>query len=448
MQGFPIVCLGLSHHTAPVEVRERHAFPPSRVAETLAALRDYEAVREAAILSTCGRLEIYAELREYEAGVEQLKAFLRAFRHGTLDYDISPYLYTLLGAEAVEHLFQVATGLDSMLIGEPEILGQVKDAYMQAQKAQALGKTLHVLFREALNAGKAARSRTSIADECVGIAGAAVAYAKQRLGDLSQLCVLVIGAGTMGSLAAKRMKLAGAGRILVANRSFQGASSVVESLEMREARALEMSELPEALHQVDIVLAATGSPHFILTPQNVGAAMQERASRGLCIVDIAVPRDTDPEVARIPNVTIVDVDMLGDFVKRNIERRRNAVPAVEEIVTAHVERFAQWRVSCAATPLVAALMRKAETIRENEIERLFLRCPDLSERERALITGASLTIVSKLLHGVIIKLREQAASECTEALSLTRLLEKLFDLRRELVGQSGENPGRDVSSAV
>ena len=170
----PLVCLGLSHHTAPVEVRERHAFPAHRMGEALIALRDYEAVREAVMVSTCNRLEIYAELEDYETGVTQLKQFLTNFRHGDVS-DMSSYMYTLLGSQAIDHLFRVSTGLDSMLIGEAEILGQVKDAYIQAQRARSLGKTLHTLFREALNAGKAARTQTAIGDDSVSVATAAVA---------------------------------------------------------------------------------------------------------------------------------------------------------------------------------------------------------------------------------------------------------------------------------
>ena len=176
----PIVCVGLSHRTAPVDVRERHAFPASRMAEALIALRDYPAVREASMLQTCGRLEIYAALDDYEAGVAQIKSFLTNFRHGTTGYDIESFLYTLLGRQAVEHLFRVSTGLDSMLIGEPEILGQVKDAYVQAQHAKSLGKVLHRLFREALVAGKTARAQTSIGDESSSVATAAVEAAQAR----------------------------------------------------------------------------------------------------------------------------------------------------------------------------------------------------------------------------------------------------------------------------
>jgi glutamyl-tRNA reductase len=427
----PLVCLGLSHHTAPVEVRERHAFPISRMAETLTALRDYQAVQEAVMLATCGRLEIYAELEDYETGIEQLKAFLRNFRHGAIEHDLSSYLYTHLGTQAVEHLFRVATGLDSMLIGEAEILGQVKDAYIQAQKAHSLGKTLHALFREALKAGKTARAQTTIGNQYVSIASASTAYAMQHLGSLAGFSVLVIGAGKMGTLAAKRMKQAGAGNIFIANRSFHNAKNVADTLGI--AQAVELPGLVEAIKAADIIVTSTGASHFVLTPGNVAEAMLSRRQRPLFIIDIAVPRDADPEVARIPNVRIADIDALKGLIEENIERRREAIPDVEEIIAEHVEHFRQWYQSRVAIPVVASLVHKAEAIRESEIERLFARCPELTERERMLITGASLTIISKLLHGVVTKLRERATSDRTEALSLAHLLDELFDLeaRRE-----------------
>jgi len=423
----PLVCLGLSHHTAPVDVRERHAFPPSRMAETLVALRDYEAVHEAVMLSTCGRLEIYAELEDYEAGVDQLKSFLRNFRHGAVEHDLSSYLYTLLGTQAIDHLFRVATGLDSMLIGEAEILGQVKDAYIQAQKARSLGKTLHALFREAIKAGKSARSQTTIGNESVSVATAAVAFAKQQLGELSDLSVLIVGTGKMGTLTAKRMRAAGVKEILLANRSFHKAKDAADEIE--SARAVEMPGLIEAVKAADVVVTSTGASHFVLTPGNVAEAMLARPERDLFIIDIAVPRDTDPEVARIPGVRVADIDALKGLVEENLERRREAIPEVEEIIAEHVERFAQWYQSRVAVPVVASLVHKAEAIREAEIERLFARCPDLSERERMLVTGASLTIISKLLHSVVTRLRERATSNRAEALSLARTLDELFDLK-------------------
>jgi glutamyl-tRNA reductase len=410
-----------------VDVRERHAFPASRMGESLVALRDYEMVREAVMLSTCGRLEIYAELEDYETGVEQLKSFLKIFRHGDVQHDMSSYMYTLLGSQATDHLFRVATGLDSMLIGEAEILGQVKEAFVQAQKARSIGKTLHVLFREALNAGKESRSSTGIGGDSISIATAAIDLARHQLGTLSGKTVLVIGAGKMGSTAAKRLRLEGCSELLVANRSQARAREVVEALGV--GTAVELPGLVEAIKRADIVVTSTGASHFVLTPGNVAEAMLARPERQLFIIDIAVPRDVDPEVVRIPNVHVADIDRLKNMVDVTLEKRREAIPMVEEIIAEHAERFARWYQSRIAIPVVSSLVQKAESIREAEIERLFARCAELSERERMLITGASLTIISKLLHSVVTKLRERATSNHAEAVSLAMQLDELFDLR-------------------
>lgn len=422
----PLVCLGLSHHTAPVEVRERHAFPAARVGEALVALRDYEAVREAAMLQTCGRLEIYAELEDYEAGVAQLKSFLLNFRHGTIAYDLESYLYTHLGQQAVEHLFRVSTGLDSMLIGEAEILGQVKDAYIAAQSAGSLGKTLHRLFREAMSAGKTARSQTNIGEESASVATAAIELAKARLGALAGRSVVVIGAGKMGRTAAKRLRAEGANNVIVTNRSIKHAQEVIA--EIGFGHAIDMPGLDESLAAADIVVTSTGASHFILTPENVAAAMERRPDRPLFIIDIAVPRDAHPDVVEIPNVTLVDIDGLKSHVEEKLETRREAIPHVEEIIEEYLRRFGQWYQSRAAVPVIASLTRKAEAIRIAELERLFARCPDLSARERMLVTGMSMTIISKLLHTAVTRVRERALSNHSEALADVRLLDELFEL--------------------
>lgn len=422
----PLVCLGLSHHTAPVEVRERHAFPAARVGEALVALRDYEAVREAAMLQTCGRLEIYAELEDYEAGVAQLKSFLLNFRHGTIAYDLESYLYTHLGQQAVEHLFRVSTGLDSMLIGEAEILGQVKDAYIAAHSAGSLGKTLHRLFREAMSAGKTARSQTNIGEESASVATAAIELAKARLGALAGRSVVVIGAGKVGRTAAKRLRAEGANNLIVTNRSIKHAQEVIA--EIGFGHAIDMPGLDDSLAAADIVVTSTGASHFILTPENVAAAMERRADRPLFIIDIAVPRDAHPDVAEIPNVALVDIDGLKSHVEEKLETRREAIPHVEEIIEEYLRRFGQWYQSRAAVPVIASLTRKAEAIRIAELERLFARCPDLSARERMLVTGMSMTIISKLLHTAVTRVRERALSNHSEALADVRLLDELFEL--------------------
>jgi glutamyl-tRNA reductase len=422
----PIVCIGLSHHTAPVEVRERHAFPATRMAEALVALRDYEAVKEAAMLQTCGRLEIYAEIDDYEAGVAQLKSFLSNFGHRSTDYDIESFLYTLLGRQAIEHLFRVSTGLDSMLIGEAEILGQVKEAYAQAQHARSLGKILHRLFREALNAGKTARSQTRIGDESVSVATAAVEAAKAKLGTLQGKSVVVIGAGNMGRIAVKRLRNEGADRLIVTNRSMSRARDLIAEAGFGEA--VELPGLVEALAAADLVVTSTGASHFVVTKAGVADAMAQRPERPLFIVDIAVPRDAEPEVAEVPNVSLVDIDGLKTAVDEKLEIRRESIPAVEEIIDEYIARFGHWYQARVAVPVIATLTQKAEAIRTAELERLFARCPDLTERERLLITGMTMTIVSKLLHSVILKIREKATSNAAEALSHARVLDELFEL--------------------
>lgn len=418
-----LVCLGLSHRTAPLEVRERHAFPASRMAETLSALHDYQSVHEAVMLQTCGRIEFYAEVDDYESGASALKSFLLNFRHGSLGYDLESYLYTLLGHESVEHLFRVSTGLDSMLIGEAEILGQVKEAYVQAQLAGAVGTSLHRLFREALRAGKSARSTTRIGGESLSLATAAIEAVKARAAIAGRTFVIA-GAGKMGRASLRRLREEGAHRIVIANRTFATARALAEA--SRVARAVEFSELANVLSDADVLIASTGAPEFILMRDAIDAIMRSRAMRPLFIVDLAVPRDVDPEVASVPNVTLLDVDDLQPIIDERLEIRREAIPDVERIIAGYVERFVRWYRSRLAVPIIASLTKKAETIRGAELERLFARCPQLSERERTLITGMSMTIVSKLLHSAITNIREKAGNG--EATIYARIVNELFEL--------------------
>ncbi len=424
----PLVCLGLSHHTAPIEVRERHAFPPSRVVESLIALRDYSSVKEAAMLQTCGRLEIYAELDDYETGVAQLRSFLGNFGHGEARerYDLDSYLYTLLGRQAIEHLFRVSTGLDSMLIGEAEILGQVKDAYIAAQQAKSLGKSLHRLFREALNAGKHARSQTRIGDESTSLATAAIDAAKLWLGPLEGKSVVVIGTGKMGRTAVRRLRDEGAQRLIVTNRTISRAQELIAEVGFGEA--IEMPGLVDALAAADIVVTSTGASHFVVKHDTVAQAMARRPDRPLFIIDIAVPRDTDPSVRELPGVTLVDVDGLKTVIDERLDVRREAIPQVEEIIEEFIARFGAWYQSRLAVPVIASLTQKAEAIRTSELARLFGRAPELSEREKMLVTGMSMTIVSKFLHSVVVRIREKATSNHAEAIAQARLLDELFEL--------------------
>ena len=422
----PLVCLGISHHEAPAEVRERHAFPPERMAEALVALHDYDTVREAAMLSTCNRLEIYADITDAELGVHQLKTFLINFRHGDLPYELDPYLYTLFETDAITHMMRVATGLDSMLIGDAEILGQVKEAYHQAQRACAVGKMLHRLFREAINAGKAARSSTTIGNESVSFATVAIAQAKHVLGRLVDKKIVLVGAGKMGCNAAKRLKHEGAHEFIVVNRTRERAEELVADLGIGVAAGLP--ELPAALHDADIVISSTGALTFVLTPDVVAQAMLDRAERPLVLIDIAIPRDVDPAVAAIPGVSLTDIDRLSETIDVTLEHRQAAIPLVEQIIDAHVMQFEHWYRSNETLPVVVSLTRKAEALRAAELERLFARCPGMDKRERMLVTGLSRRIISKLLHPAIMSIRSATDEQRAESVARARLIDQIFAL--------------------
>lgn len=403
-----LVVLGLSHQTAPAEVRERHTFHGNELSEALVTLLDYDSVREAAILSTCNRLELYAHVDETERGIEQLRQFLINFRHGDVQYEMDRYLYTLHGEAVARHLFRVATGLESKLIGEGEILGQVRDAYLRAQEAGCSGPALHRLFQEALNAGKEARTRTEIGSRSLSVATAAVFAARLAAGTLQGARILVVGAGQMGVKAAKRFRAEGVGDLTVANRTVSRAEELVTSLGM--GRAIGLADIEAAMIDADVVLTSTMAGRFIIDRPAVERAMARRNARPLCIVDIAVPRNVAPETAELDGVTVIDIDGVGVPVEEALELRKSAVPMVEAIVDTHLERFAQWYGHRETVPVLSALSQRAQAIRESELERVIARCPGLSPRERALITGMGLRIVSKLMHPTFATLREDGTT--------------------------------------
>jgi glutamyl-tRNA reductase len=317
----------------------------------------------------------------------------------------------------------------------------VKDAHIAAQRAGTLGTMLHRLFREAMSAGKAARSRTRIGEESASIATAALDLARQHLGTLDGRCIAIVGAGKMGRAAVRRLRQEHARDLLLVNRSTERAQELIA--EAGFGRALALSELDLALEAADVVVTSTGGTEFLLDAANVSAAMARRSQRPLFIIDIAVPRDVDPEVAAIHGITLVDVDGLRSVVDEKLEVRREAIPAVEAIIVEYLERFQRWYGSQAAVPAIASLTRKAEAIREAEIARLFTRCPDLTKRERTLVIGMSMTIVSRLLHSAITKIRDKALSNDADAISHARVLDELFelDISQAVAGMIRERPG-------
>ena len=417
----PIVALGLSHKTAPPEVRDRHAFPAERVAEALGALRDYPGIREAAIVATCNRLEIYAEVADFEAGVREIKDFLTTYRAMRVE-DFDKYIYTLLGEEAVVQLLRVASGLDSMLVGEAEIMAQVKEALATAQAAGTMGAHLHRLFRTALRAGKRARTETNIGRDVVSLGAAAVELAS-RSADLRGASAVVIGAGTMGTTVARHLAARSARRIAIVNRTLSRAQAIADEL---GARALPFGALLDALRDADVAISAVGSGDHLITAAELGAIMARRHGRPLLIVDIGAPHDVDPGARAIAGVRVLELADLRNVVDEHLGGRRAAVPDVEAIVDALAHEFLRWYQSRAAVPLIARLRTRAERIRTAEIERLFASRPELDDAQRAAIVQASIGIINRLLHEPLTRLRETAAS--AQSVASPDALGKLVDL--------------------
>lgn len=418
----PIVVLGISHRTAPPEVRDRHAFPAERVTEALCAMRDYAAVREAAIVATCNRLEVYADVTDFEVGIGQLKDFLTTYRSMRVE-DFDKYLYTLLGADAVAQLFRVACGLDSMLIGEAEIVAQVKAALAAADAARTVGPHIGRLFRTALRTGKRARSETAIGRDVVSLGSAAVELAAKHC-SIEGASIVVIGAGKMGATVARHLAARGAGNITIVNRTASHAAAIAADV---AGSVRSFADLPELLRSADLVVSAVGAGRHIVTAGDARAAMALRSGRPLLIVDIGAPRDVDPTAASIAGITMYQLGDLRTIVEENLGGRRAAIPAVEAIVDVHVREYIRWYQSRAAVPLIAGLRKRAEEIRSVELEKLFARHPDLSEQQRADIVAASTTIINKLLHAPVTRLRETVA-DAPESADAAEILGRLLDL--------------------
>lgn len=423
----PLVVIGISHKTAPPEVRDRHAFPTARIAEALSALHDYNAVREAAILATCNRLEIYADVGEFEAGVSGLKEFLTTYRRMRVE-DFDQYLYTMLGAEAIAQLFGVAAGLESMLIGEDEIVSQVKDALATASRSATAGPHLHRLFRTALRVAKRVRTETAISRDVVSLGSAAVELAARRRG-LGDVSAIVVGAGRMGATVARHLAAKGAARIAIVNRTREKAEALAAEV---GGEAKNSADLPALLRGADVLISAVGSGDYILSAAVVRAAMEGRAGRPLLVIDVAAPRDVDPAAAAIDGVSVHELQDLRQIVEENLESRRASIPAARAIVDDETRGYLRWYQSRAAVPLIAELRDRAEAIRLAEIDRLFASHPELDSMQRDAVVAASTSIVNRLLHAPLTKLRE--SMEVADRVAEADVLEKLLDLA-ELEGQ-------------
>ncbi len=433
-----ILMVGLNHTTAPIAVRE-HVSSASCVQdnalEQLHAQLDAAIFSEWLILSTCNRTEIYAVVSDRARGEAALRALFT--QHETFARPGADYLYAHANRDAVTHLYAVASGIDSMIIGEFEILGQVRRAYLAAAERNSVGPIFHRLFNEAIHVGKRAHSETAIGAGAASVAYAAVALARQHLGDLAGRRALVIGAGEMAQRAAKNLAADGACAVIVANRTYEHALDLARET---HGRAIPFSELPGALAETDLVISATAAPHLILDAAAVTAAMHARNGRPLFLMDIALPRDIDPQVAQIPNVHLFNLDDLTHLVDASRAEREKALKQVQDIIADEVSQFWEWYEARRAAPVIADLRRRAEAIRAAELDKALRRLGHLhlSERDRNVIAALSAGIVSKLLAAPTEHLKERVQSGDGQVYLDT--LCELFDLSETQPQRSQRTP--------
>ncbi len=421
--------LGLNHKTTPVEVRSRVAWTAEQIPASLSALHALPGVQEVAIISTCNRTEIYAVLTDPREGRERLLAFWSRDR-GVSPGDLAGS-YFLTGQEAAAHLMRVASGLDSMILGETQILGQVKDAYEVARAQATVGKVLHGLFLQAVACAKRVHTETGVSQNAVSVSYAAVELARKIFGHLGDRCVLLVGAGKMAGLTARHLVDVGIREILVCNRTPERAAELARTF---GGRAVPLDDLPGQLAAADVVITSTGAPGVVVTREMVQQAMRARRYRPLFIVDIAVPRDVDPAAAELENVFLYNIDDLQAVVRSNLEERAREAQKAERIIAEEVARFQLWLRTLDAVPLIRSLRERAEAIRAAELRRLFNRLPALSERERELISATTSLIVNKILNDPTVRVKELAGEKDGDL--YLRAFSLLFNLPEE--GRDGE----------
>ncbi len=410
-----LIALGINHRTAPVELREQVAITGERISDALRGLVALPAVNEAAILSTCNRTELYCGLRE--PGLDEITDWLA--RYHNLDPEvIRPYMYTYPDERAVRHLLRVAGGLDSMIIGEPQILGQMKDAYQAASAAGTLDSALGRLFQHTFSVAKQIRTDTAIGESPVSVAFAAVSLAKQIFGEFSQQTALLIGAGETIELTARHLRDQQLGRLVVANRTLDNAHRLAARF---GGYGIGLDEIPAHLSEADIVISATGSPTTLLDRDMVKTALKSRKHRPVFMVDIAVPRDIDARVADLDDIYLYTVDDLQDVIRENLKSREQAAQQAEEIIEVQVERFMSWLRAQDAVSTIRDFRQHAEQQRDAVMRKAQQMLASGKDPQQALEFLAN-TLTNKLTHMPSVRIREAAENGDHELLGAAQIL--------------------------
>jgi glutamyl-tRNA reductase len=418
-----IIIVGLNHRTAPVEVRERVAFDGSSLGDSLRRLHGLSSIKEGVILSTCNRVEVVAAAPEEGVALRDVKAFL-AEQESVRGRSLEEHLYIYSGDGAVRHLFRVAASLDSMVVGEPQILGQLKGYYSAAREAGTIGTVLHRLFHRSFFVAKRVRTETGIASRAVSISSVAVDLAKRIFDRLEDKTVLLIGAGKTGGLVARHLQQNGVRSLMVTNRTFERALELAEQF---RGSPIRFEDYPHYLSLADLVVGCTGTPEMLLGPETVGAVLRERKQRAMFFIDLGDRRNFDPAINQIDNVYLYNIDDLKNVAVENLQGRSSEIHKAEEIVDEEVVNFFHWLESLEQVPTIVALRGRLEQIRRREMEKsLSTNLKGLSEKERQALEDMTSAMINKILHAPITRLK--GLSEDQEEALYIDALKKLFDL--------------------
>jgi glutamyl-tRNA reductase len=410
-----ILKVGLNYKNAPVEIREKLTFSEHSLQDAMKELKERKSILENVIVSTCNRTEIYAVVDQAHTGRYYIKQFLADWFEIDKE-EFSSYLQITEDDGTLEHLFRVSTGLDSMVLGETQILGQVRNAFLTSQEIKATGTIFNELFKQAITFAKKAQKETAIAENAVSVSYAAVELAKKIFGTLENKHVVILGAGKMGELAAKNLQGSGATKITVVNRTLEKAQALAEQF---QAKAEQMDNLVNVLVDTDILISSTGSEEYIVTKEMLESIQKKRKGKALFLVDIAVPRDIDPLISKLDNVFLYDIDDLQHIVDENLETRKKAAEQIELLLEKEIISFKEWLKTLGVVPVISALRKKALSIQAETMKSIERKMPDLTDRERKVLSKHTKSIINQLLKEPITQAKELAGSDkSAEALQL------------------------------
>ncbi|HLJ15114.1 MAG TPA: glutamyl-tRNA reductase [Bryobacteraceae bacterium] len=413
---------GLNHRTAPVEVRERLAFPEGLLPRALEQLKRRPGLLEGLILSTCNRVEVAATVSDQADSQASVGQFLAEARQLDPSF-VAPYLYHYDGRDAIQHLFRVASSLDSMVVGEPQILGQLKAAYAAAKEQGCISGFLDLLMTRAFNVAKRVRSETEIGQNAVSVSYVAVELAREIFGSLKDNKVLIVGAGKMSELTARHLRRSGAAEVLVTNRTQERA---VELANLFDGTIIAYEDFLNRLPEVDIVITSSGAPHYILQKNDMRRVLERRRNRPMFLIDIAVPRNIEPAVNELDNVFLYDIDDLSQVVERNMEGRREIAGQAEVIIKEEVDRMISRLKAREIAPTIVSLQEQLESLRAAEMERMRGKLGSLTAEQQQAVDALTRGIINKIAHGPISELRRRATEP--DGIHFVTVIRKVFRL--------------------